>query len=234
MTILDRIQILIDEKAQGNLAEFARITGIKDPTIRSWLSKGHVRLTSENLNKICESTGTSADWLLTGKTPRKQVVVPPPLKIVGGRQSLFAGNAPQSEAYYPIPLVSGSVAAGTPSELSEDEIDDWIPAIYHKDWCPHPEKTICVRVRGVSMWPTIPDGGLVAIDLAQADAQKLRKKIVAVRRDGGVTIKRLFQTDEGNWIARPDNNDSVEIFVLPEPTLPDAILGKVVWWWGRQ
>jgi len=231
-----RLQIIRDEDFGGSNVRFAKKLGVSEGSIRGWIRGDH-QPNAQVIKWICRKTGFSSRWLLTGHGSRRHSPVrqpAPDLRIVEPKAAWFRGVRNRIDAYFPIPLVAGSVAAGSPSEVSEHEVDDWIPTIFHKEWCPHPDQTVCVRVSGDSMLPTIPDGGLVAIDLVQRDPRGLRKKIVALKHDGGVTIKRLFETDGKEWVARPDNVDSNEIFVFGPEKLSEAILGKVVWWWGRQ
>ena len=83
------------------------------------------------------------------------------------------------------------------------------------------------------MESTIHDGGIVAVDRAQRDPRRLIGKVVALRRDGGVTVKRLTTAEGGLWIARPDNPQSPETLVFRDDEIVDAVVGKVVWSWSR-
>ena len=65
---------------------------------------------------------------------------------------------------------------GHPSSLLSGPIESMIAA--PKDWCPNPNTTSCLRVRGTSMVPLIPDGCIVAVDSSQADHMRLDGKIV--------------------------------------------------------
>jgi phage repressor protein C with HTH and peptisase S24 domain len=58
--------------------------------------------------------------------------------------------------------------------------------------------------------------------------------VVALRRDGGATVKRLVRLGDGRYVARPDNPDSAELYVYGADEIADAVVGKVVWWWGKQ
>lgn len=180
------------------------------------------------------------NWVLSGRTAEeialeREETPHPEVKIVDPGRAWKSEMKADPSMYFPLPLVAGDVAAGSPRELSEDEIEDWIPSIYHKEWCPHPEQTVCVRVSGDSMEPTIKDKGLVAIDQAQNDPAQLVRKVVAVRADGGVTVKRLFFSEHtGVWIARPDNIDSDEIYTFADADIRDAVIGKIVWIWTGQ
>jgi phage repressor protein C with HTH and peptisase S24 domain len=231
-----RLKSIRDEKFGGSNVKFAKSLKVSEGSVRGWIAGRHAP-GSDVIEKICRAAGVSTQWLLAGEGPRVATAAatgPMELKLVEPRAAWFRGPRERIDAYFPIPLVAGRVAAGSPSTVSEHDVEDWIPTIYHRDWCPHPDQTICVRVQGDSMIPTIPDGGLVAIDMAQREPARLAGRIVAVKRDGGVTIKRLFQTDDKLWVARPDNVESNEIFVYAPDLIAEMVLGKVVWWWGRQ
>ncbi|MCB1154952.1 helix-turn-helix domain-containing protein [bacterium] len=197
--------------------------------------------TLDRLLLLVRKTHVEWKWLMTGEGPmmmeddKGPIVESPEIKLVDPGRGWKNAMKADPSMYFPLPLVAGDVAAGSPRELSEDEVDDWIPTIYHRQWCPNPERTVCVRVAGDSMVPTIQDGGLVAIDLAQNDPLQLRRKVVAVRPNGGVTIKRLsFSDHRGIWIARPDNTESDEIYTFEDHEIREKVVGKVVWIWSYQ
>jgi transcriptional regulator with XRE-family HTH domain len=66
-TILARLGELIVARAEGRIARFARLTGVRDSAIRAWFARREANLTAENLERICRTTGVSADWLLFGR-----------------------------------------------------------------------------------------------------------------------------------------------------------------------
>lgn len=112
----------------------------------------------------------------------------------------------QMSEFYVLPLYSDEVAAGSPRDMRDTEIEG--PAIIHCAWCPNPEETDYVRVAstGDSMEPTIPAGAIVTIDRTQNEPAELIGKIVAIgMHEGGVTLKRLRQDERGNFIGVPDN-----------------------------
>jgi SOS-response transcriptional repressor LexA len=234
--ILVRLDELIRERFNDNLASFCRQADVLYSTVINWFRRGSPPEPLK-LEAIARRVGVSPSWLLAGEGPvdlPPEPLTRPEMRLVEAKGKWFRGLALRIEAYFPIPLVAGSVAAGSPTTVSENDVDDWIPAIYHKDWCPHPDQTVCVRVKGDSMAPTIPDGGLVAIDLVQRDPARLVRRVVALRRDGGVTVKRLVRLGDGRYVARPDNPDSAELYVYGADEIADAVVGKVVWWWGKQ
>ena len=67
--LLMRLQDIIDAIAGGRIANFARITGIKDGTVRNWFNRKS-DIQGELITQICLKTGFNAHWLLTGEGPR--------------------------------------------------------------------------------------------------------------------------------------------------------------------
>ena len=63
-------------------------------------------------------------------------------------------------------------------DLSEAPAEEMIAA--PSQWCPNPAHTSCLRVKGHSMTPTIPDDAIVAVDASQTDHSQLDNKIVVL------------------------------------------------------
>lgn len=225
----DLRQRLIEAVKKSGLTQLqvAAAAGMSQPQLNHYL-RGRREPSMGVIRRLAKALGVGVRWLAEGVDDPAAVAAPEIRMITPER-----GGRIDPGAYYPLPIVSGEVAAGSPSVVQEAEVEDWVPSIYHPDWCPHPADTVCVRVRGDSMAPTIPDGGLVAIDLKQRESRELQNKIVALRIDDGVAIKRLVATGRGDWICRPDNPASTELFVLSDDDIVDAIVGKVVWWWSK-
>ncbi len=231
----------IRERLRLSQSEFAKRLGIDQATLSRY-EKGYRSPTVDAIVSAQREFGVRVEFIVSGREPMLDTdepsdgagfLRPVQVRFVRPSGKWFSETGVDETAYIPLPIVSGSVAAGSPRAISEHDVDDWVPAIYHPEWNPHPEKTVCVRVKGDSMEPTIPDGGLVAIDWAQRDPRALTRHIAAFRVDGGVTVKRLFVTDKGLWIARPDNPNSTDLFHFEDDEIADAVVGKVVWWWAK-
>lgn len=70
---------------------------------------------------------------------------------------------------------------------------------------PNPESTVCVRVRGESMRPTIPAGAVVGIDTSPGDLRSLDGCVVAVQSaTEGAMLKRMLLFS-GVWWFSSDN-----------------------------
>jgi phage repressor protein C with HTH and peptisase S24 domain len=85
------------------------------------------------------------------------------------------------------------------------------------------------------MEPTITGGSLVRIDHSKREISLLNGKTVAIRKDSEATIKRLRIVSKGLILGLPDNPQFMkEAIVLKGEQIDTAIIGKVVWWWGKQ
>lgn len=180
--------------------------------------------------------GIARDWIELGIGDMFVNDARAEVRIVAPGTSMTDRQVRELGAYYPVPIVAGRVAAGAGGRVLENDIEDYVPSPWNPEWCPHPTRTICVRVAGDSMEPGLPDGGLVAVDFAQRDPERLDGQIVALRTpDGDATIKRLRRHDAQNmWIAVPDNPRSQNTFVFSNDEIADAVIGKVVWVWWKQ
>jgi SOS-response transcriptional repressor LexA len=182
----------------------------------------------EFIYNLSQRKNISADWLLTGVEKAKnspQVN----LKIVAGEEDRrHFGHIESLKNYVTVRLLSDSAAAGNPSCINENDIEGY--AVTYRAWCRNPEMTTCVRVRGDSMSPLIPDGSIVAINHLKRHPEKLKGKIVAALVDDGVTIKYFDYTDN-HFVLYPENRQYTPIFL--KKSRENLIIGKVEWFWGR-
>jgi SOS-response transcriptional repressor LexA len=95
-------------------------------------------------------------------------------------------------------------------------------------WCPNPQATNCLRVKGTSMSPLINDGDVVAVDGSQTDPRDLNQKIVvACHRDRGLSLARFIAAD-GVHLLESENHDYSPVTV--EKDRKWHIVGRVLWW----
>jgi DNA-binding XRE family transcriptional regulator len=95
-------------------------------------------------------------------------------------------------------------------------------------WCPHPEQTNCLRVKGTSMSPLINDGDVVAVDASQTNPEELNRKIVvAWHRQNGLSLARFISAD-GVHLLESENREYGPVTVDRDRNW--QIVGKVLWW----
>jgi len=133
-----------------------------------------------------------------------------------------------------IPLLP--VYAATPGEQGDKDVDleqirpETLLAA-PRDWCPNPNSTICLRVKGMSMSPLILDGYIIAVDTVDVHREKLVGQIVvALNVEKGLLVSRLIRFDHTDALVS-DHREYESISLAPESAW--RILGRVMWWIGK-
>jgi DNA-binding XRE family transcriptional regulator len=91
------------------------------------------------------------------------------------------GPAPIGADLVAIPFLP--VDAATPGERGDKDVDleqlrPETMLAAPQDWCPNPDSTICIRVKGNSMSPLILDGYIIAVDTSDVRREALVGQIV--------------------------------------------------------
>jgi phage repressor protein C with HTH and peptisase S24 domain len=99
------------------------------------------------------------------------------------------------------------------------------------DWCPNPDSTISLRVKGNSMSPLILDGYIVAVDTSDVSRDDLLGQIVvAWNIEKGLLVSRLIRFDHTEALVS-DHREYVSVSLAKESRW--RIIGRVLWWTGR-
>jgi SOS-response transcriptional repressor LexA/DNA-binding XRE family transcriptional regulator len=148
-----------------------------------------------------------------------------------------AGNAPihslESVRLVTVPLLP--IQAGTPGSRGDNvdlaEVSPESALAAPIEWCPHPESTICLRVKGNSMSPLILDGYVIAVDTSDIENDRLVGHIVvASHQEKGLLVSRLIRFDHTDALVS-DHREYESVPVAPGSAW--RIIGKVLWWTGR-
>lgn len=227
----ERLQSACKEKGIVNNNQFAVALGKTASTTENWW-RGLYPTYSSDFLTICDFTMKTADYLLFGKDSAKEYNV----RIEICEQDRETIEATEGEFFIeklvPIPIAKDPISAGSPREVREDP--DGVAVVY-REWAKNPQNFTVVRVKGESMHPTIPDGSLVGIDHSRKDPRKLNGKVVAIRKDGEATIKRLMIVSDDLSLGMTDNPaEKDKTIALQGEEINSAIVGKVAWWWGKQ
>ena len=95
-------------------------------------------------------------------------------------------------------------------------------------WCPNPEETNCLRVRGSSMSPLISDGDIVAVDCGQTDPKELSGKIiVSWQQEHGLVLSRFLLVN-GTQLLESENREYEPVALGKNRNW--RIIGRVLWW----
>ena len=208
----------------------ADAVGLPVSTLRAYWN-GEARPTYEALLAIIESSGCSADWLLRGKGSMFPDQARP-LQVSTGKQSGADGRASEEPETYGQGRLVAVPVLKDPTMLAPGHfIQRHDPVGYcaiRADWCPHPAETECVLVADDSMAPSIPSGGIIAIDRSETRPERLVGRIVAIWQPqvGMVSIRRLYRAPQsGRYVAVPDNPTAENgPFDLGDD---DSIIGRV-------
>jgi len=219
------------EGARGKL-RFARKIGESHSNISRY-ERGRT-VPAHVLARVAEAYSVNPEWLLTGKGA---MLMPTEADRVRGLE-LALPSAPRDREklvgreelsdFYVLPLLRDPTAAGPGRRITDEDVEG--PAIIHRAWCPHPDTTDYVRVRGDSMEPVIPDGSIVTIDKSYSNPEELIGQVVAIyiAETEEVTIRRL-QKDAVKprcYIGVPDNAGGNNRPVVL--TRDDRVIGRVV------
>lgn len=147
-----------------------------------------------------------------------------------------AGSGPkkQIDKLIAIPLLK--VVAGSHGYKGDDVVDfeQQVPdsmIAAPKEWCPNPEHTLCLQVRGDSMVPLLHDGYIVAVDASQTEREGLYGKIVIMwHKKNGLTVSRLVRYDHTEVLV-PENREYQALTLQGHHDW--RIMGKVLWWVGK-
>ena len=189
---------------------------------------------------IQSAFGVTEDWLVRGRGPMSPKARPRfaeerapygarsvELKVVSRRE---LEDLERWDVFTAVPLVRDEAAAGTPRAVSDEDIEGF--CLVYQGWAKRPEDYVCVRLKGDSMEPVLPDGSIVAVHLKSRSPRRLTGKLVAARHEGGVVVKELAQAGD-HWVLLSYNKEHGPIVLDPHGH-EDPIIGKVAWWWARQ
>ncbi|GBC62191.1 hypothetical protein DENIS_3160 [Desulfonema ishimotonii] len=212
-------------------ADLAKHLGVQKGAVSNYRN-GRRKIPLTLVCKVAAETGATLDWLLTGKTAAPA----PVLNIQATEQVKTFHRDFTCDHYVPIRLLRDEIAAGSPSEIREQDIEGYCLMAADRACMPgNADQYTCCRVRGDSMYPVLADGDIVAIDHSQRDPRRLHKKMVAFRYDGGATVKWLSHIRKGTVLGIPENKAAIEsALCLTGDEIGDSIIGRVVWWWARR
>ena len=120
-------------------------------------------------------------------------------------------------------------SAGHGSLVSDDVKTD--PVSFRTDWLRkeglEPARLAVIRARGDSMEPTISDGDVILVLLANGDSA--RDGLHVIRLDNGLFVKRLMFDPLGAVHVKSDNQVYPAVVITKEQREQMHIIGRVVW-----
>lgn len=213
MSLSQRFNYVIDTLCDGNKAQFARLTG-KSPSHVYQICRGQSRPSMRYLETLYEQLNVDITWLLTGdQADRVQSMTP-------------ATNAANDLVYAPVLDVQASAGFGS-SGFSEDREQQFA---LDRQWLSRTlrisgDRLLFIHVNGDSMQPTLEDGDMILVDLAQQQLQN--NGIYVLSHSDGLITKRLSR--EGPDIQVISDNSNFPAWTLDPDDEQVQIVGKVVW-----
>lgn len=229
--------------------ELARRLGLP---ARTWYNyETGVTVPAEVLLGFIDQTGASPAWLLVGEGPKyvhshahMMLDELTPIELIRRglekleRESAELGmSAPLDNLPHEVGSDFVAVSLVPMSELAvrrmdPDRVEGSIMA--YRQWLPHPDQTVGVRLEDDAMYPILPAGSVVAVDRAVTSPELLHGRLVAACPEG-VPMIRWLDLSGRHMILRPNqpNRDHPLIPVELNGLHSDVIVGQVVWSWSR-
>lgn len=214
----DRIVILRDRKSQD---DYSLELGIHKNTLRNYEAGKRIP-DALTVLKICEVSGATPEWLMTGTGPKK-TEERDDLADKMERTKRYSGEEGMNEEYVLVPKhnLNGYADDETPKKVA-----------FRKDWIVEemrliPEKLSVITVVGDSMEPTLRHGDLLLLDLTQSQVSD--DAIYAVRFRELLLIKRLQVMPDGSILVHSDNRSYADHTVHSEEVSTLNIIARVVW-----
>lgn len=221
---------------------FAARFGVSDVTVSNWLTgKKHPKPSIYfRMAQLTNTPEEAAPFLSLGvgrsgmDTPGMHKMFELSKKPVrSAKRSDFGfvgGNATS------IRLLKDPAAAGTPRQVNEKEIEEFLP--FPKSLCPNPDHIVCIRVEGDSMSPILEAGYIVAVDTADRDRARLYGQMVLARNaEGEVTIKWFRKVGRESMLVPQHTSKRHPVLLLGREGDEQEdggwmIVGKILWWIG--
>ena len=131
-------------------------------------------------------------------------------------------------AMQPVAVIELAAAGGGGAAIDENQMCGHV--WFTRQWLDRRalDPTACriIRVAGESMEPTLPDGCAILVNRTQCRRRKDR--LVVVRTEDGLIVKRLGKNRAGGWLLISDHPDKQAWPTRPWPAAAE-IVGEVVW-----
>ena len=185
--------------------------------------KDEISPSIKSLQIIRQTFNVNLDWLLTGEGEMfiSDIAKPHEIKqrifqLIRNELSLLESEEPSQDTiksnFWNLEI-EGEIACGEPIPFIHDISDYTIPI--SKKVLDNPKDVIILRVNGDSMMPDIEHEDLVIIK-KELDWQVCRNKIVAVRTDDGITLKKLVIDERKRSAMLVASNKNYDPIIVDE------------------
>ena len=212
---------------------------------RTWYNyETGVTVPAEVLLSFIDQTGANALWLFSGHGPKysrgleAQVLADlSPEELIRRGLEKLEQQPSASAAELASEVAADFVAVGMVPLAGLDRRSEPEPAagyiLAYRNWLPHPDRTVAIRIEGDAMHPILSDGSVVAVDRAVTDPEALQGKLVAACPEGRPMI-RWLELSGRHLILRPNQlSAAYPMIPIDREETPGPIIGQVVWSWSR-
>jgi phage repressor protein C with HTH and peptisase S24 domain len=203
--------------------QFAAELGLSKAAPTGWFKTG--KISGDTIQGIARLLGVPIEEVyaaLDGKLP------------TGVREASTEYLAKEDQRVYVSRVLGAKLSAGSGEAVFDfEEVDR--SHVFQRDWMQRrhlrAERCKLYEVKGESMSPTIGDGDMVMINMA--DREVVSGRVYALVAEDGLRVKRLIKRADGVIEMRSDN--PLQHIYPPEPILSGnvAIIGRVVWHAGE-
>ena len=165
------------EKTQKELTDYL---GITQNAFTDWKS-GRIKSYRKHLFKIAEFFNVSVDYLLGAEQEKKPTVTEKSNLIPLSQNNVYS-----------VPVVE-NVSAGF-GTLAINDIVDYMPLYFTSEY--EAQETICIKVKGDSMFPKIEDGDVIQVH-KQTSVDSGSIAVVLLDEEEGLVKKVVYGPD---WI----------------------------------
>jgi SOS-response transcriptional repressor LexA len=206
-------------------------SGTHEPTSRAYLQMGNLAQGKESTWFWTRAGLNTADLARMFPEGPKEKADFPDFEIVltgAGKKRKASQVKPRLVA---LPVLTVHVGTrGTPGDqlldLGQAEVSETIAA--PPRWCPNPQTTSCLPVRGSAMSPLIHDGDIVVVDYSQHQAADLNRQIIVTwNRTSGLMLFR-FVMIKSLRLLESESRDYGPISMGRDRNW--RVIGKVLWW----
>ena len=217
-------RLLPDLEGERGQTGLVKASGASKSVVNQWLAGKIKSIDIRYALNIEQALGISHIWLMTGDGDPLEA----PMRSVKNMTPVHAADGDDPESVQ-IPLVKLKLSAGITGFATEPERRDGGTIGMRSSWVNrhryNPEYLYAITVCGESMEPTLHDGDIVVINVA--DKKLVDGSVYAFNYEGEAVVKRLSR-DAGQWWLTSDNADQRKFHRKLCNNGDCLVIGKVV------
>lgn len=203
-------------------------TGASKGSVSQWLS-GSARPGNKYIVSLCALLECDADWLLSEDDSPVRYKTSNAEQL--GSFEPWDSATPMSQDEVNLPFfqeVEASAGAGQFEVKENRGLKLRFARSTLQRYNISPENAACIKVKGNSMEPVLPDGSTVGVDTGSKSI--IDGKMFAIDHDGMLRVKMLYRTPAGGVRLRSYNSDEhPDETYSKEESQHIRILGRVFW-----